>query len=156
MHCRTLRTCPMNVPCQGKVVLKCHLICFAAVPFYVYLIIVIFTELWMEVLFIPSTVPRMWSRSWKWRWVESKLLQLCIVSKMWWIHKFFHAFRSVIEQVVSAFQLECLFENLQISTVWFQKSFKLNLSGVDTCSTFRWIQLVQSPFHNCVFMVYML
>ena len=28
MHCRTLRTCPMNVSCQGKVVLKCHLICF--------------------------------------------------------------------------------------------------------------------------------
>ena len=39
-------------------------------------------------------------------------------------------------------------------TVWFQKSFKLNLSGVDTCSTFRWIQLVQSSFYNCVFMVY--
>ena len=68
----------------------------------------------MEVLFIPSTVPRMWSRSWKWRWVESKLLQLCIIFKMWWIHKIWRLSGTFICN--PHFSWNACLQNIQIST----------------------------------------
>ena len=111
----------------------------------------------MEVLFTPSTVPRMWSRSWKWRWVESKILQLCIVSKMWWIHKIWRieVLSAAIEQVVSAYKLEWLYATF--SDIDKQFGFKDPSNRIFVVwthvplSCFRWIQLGQSPFYDGVF-----